>query len=53
MTLVNFYIEDNVKVNTDSFYSVENIAELERRVANIKNSISTLKEHELIDVDDE
>lgn len=53
MKQVNFNIDDGVKVNADPFYSVENIAELERRVANVKNGISTLKKHELIGVDDE
>ena len=34
----------------DSFYSRENIAELEKRVADIRSGKSTLKEHELIEV---
>lgn len=41
------------EINADPFYSAENIAELERRVANIKSGKSTLKEHELIEVEDE
>lgn len=41
------------EINADPFYSAENIAELERRVANVKSGISTLKEHELIEVEDE
>lgn len=41
------------EVNADPFYSPENIAELERRVESIKNGTSTLKEHELIEVDDD
>lgn len=40
------------EVNADPFYSPENIAELERRAESIKNGTSTLKEHELIEVDD-
>jgi DNA-damage-inducible protein J len=41
------------EVVADPFYSAENIAELERRIASIKDGTSTLKEHELIEVDDE
>jgi len=41
------------EINADPFYSAENIAELERRVANLQNGSSVLKEHELIEVDDE
>lgn len=41
------------EVNADPFYSPENIAELERRAESIKNGSSTLKEHELIEVDDD
>ena len=41
------------EINADPFYSAENIAELERRVANLRNGSSVLKEHELIEVDDE
>lgn len=40
------------EVNADPFYSPENIAGLERRAESIKNGTSTLKEHELIEVDD-
>ena len=36
----------------DPFYSQENMEELIRRVNNVRNGISTLKEHELIEVDD-
>ena len=39
------------EINADPFYSVENIEELERRVASIKSRINTLKEHNLIEVD--
>jgi DNA-damage-inducible protein J len=41
------------EINADPFYSQENIAELERRVANINAGISKFTEHELIEVDDE
>lgn len=41
------------EINADPFYSPENIAELERRIASIENGTSMLKEHELIEVDDE
>ena len=40
------------EISADSFYSAENITELERRVQSIKNGAATLKEHELIEVDD-
>ncbi len=40
------------EVNADPFYSAENIAELERRIASVENGTSTLKEHDLIEVDD-
>ena len=40
------------EINADPFYSATNIAELERRVASVKNGTSTLKEHDLIEVDD-
>lgn len=40
------------EINADSFYSAENIAELERRVISLENGTSTLKEHNLIEVDD-
>jgi DNA-damage-inducible protein J len=39
------------ELSADPFYSRENIAELERRVADIRSGKSTLKEHELIEVD--
>lgn len=39
------------EVSVDPFYSRENIAELERRVADIRSGKSTLKEHELIEVE--
>ena len=40
------------EINADPFYSAENMAELERRISSVKNGTSTLKEHELIEVDD-
>lgn len=39
------------EVSADPFYSEENIAELEKRVADIRSGKSVLKEHELIEVD--
>lgn len=41
------------EINADPFYSAGNIAELERRIESIKNGTTTLKEHELIEVEDE
>ena len=38
------------ELNADPFYSAENIAELERRIAAAENGISTLKEHDLLEV---
>jgi DNA-damage-inducible protein J len=38
------------ELSADPFYSQENIDELERRVANVRAGKSTLKEHELIEV---
>lgn len=38
-------------VETDPFYSKENISELERRVKKLKSGKTKLKEHELIEVD--
>ena len=35
----------------DPFYSKENMMELERRVEELRSGKSTLKEHELIEVD--
>ena len=39
------------EVSADPFYSEENINELKRRIANLEAGVSTLKEHELIEVD--
>lgn len=41
------------ELSADPFYSKTNIDELERRVSNLRTGKSTLKEHELIEVDDE
>lgn len=41
------------EINADPFYSADNIAELERRAANLRNDNSVLKEHDLLGVDDE
>ena len=41
------------EINADPFYSEENIALLERRAADIRNGTSTLKEHDLIEDDDQ
>lgn len=40
------------EITADPFYSASNIAELERRIQSIEDGSSTLKEHELIEVDD-
>lgn len=40
------------EINADPFYSAENIAELERRVAGVKNGTDTLKEHDPIEAED-
>lgn len=39
------------ELSADPFYNKENIAELERRVADVRSGKSTLKEHELIEVE--
>ena len=38
------------EINVDPFYNPENIAEIEKRITNVKNGIETLKEHELIEI---
>lgn len=57
-TAINIFLKTVVRENripfelsADPFYSRENTKELERRVANIRSGKSTLKEHELIEVD--
>lgn len=39
------------ELTADPFYSRENMAELERRIADVKSGKSTLKEHDLIEAD--
>ena len=57
-TAINIFLKTVVRENripfelsADPFYNKENITELERRVADIRSGKSTLKEHELIDVE--
>ena len=57
-TAINIFLKAVVRENriqfelsADPFYSRENIAELERRVADIRSGKSILKEHELLEVD--
>ena len=40
------------EITADPFYSVGNMAELERRVQSINDGTAVLKEHKLIEVDD-
>lgn len=40
------------EITAETFYSAENIAELERRISDIENGTSVLKEHDLIEVDE-
>ena len=58
-TAINIFLKTVVRENripfelsADPFYSRENIVALERRVADIRSGKSTLKEHELIEVDE-
>ncbi|MDO4289506.1 MAG: type II toxin-antitoxin system RelB/DinJ family antitoxin [Eubacterium sp.] len=39
------------EITGDPFYSEENIAVLEKRIADLESGKSTLKEHELIEVE--
>lgn len=39
------------EITADPFYSQENLAEIQRRIDDVKSGKSTLKEHELIEVD--
>ena len=41
------------EITADPFYSSENMTELERRIHSVRTGQSLLKEHELIEVDDE
>jgi DNA-damage-inducible protein J len=55
-TAINIFLKTVVRerripfeLSADPFYSRENIAELERRVADLNSGKSTLKEHDLIE----
>jgi DNA-damage-inducible protein J len=55
---INIFLKTVVRENripfelsADPFYNKENIAELERRIANLNSGKSTLKEHDLIEID--
>ncbi len=57
-TAINIFLKAVVRENripfelsADPFHSKSNIDELERRVAAVRSGESTLKEHELIEVD--
>ena len=57
-TAINIFLKTIVRENripfelaADPFYSKANIAELERRISDVKEGKSVLKEHELIGVD--
>lgn len=57
-TAINIFLKTVVRENripfelsADPFYSRENIAELEKRISDIRSGKSTLKEHELIEVE--
>lgn len=57
-TAINIFLKAVIRENripfelsADPFYSKTNMAELERRVADVRSGKSTLKEHELIEVE--
>ncbi len=57
-TAINIFLKAVVRENkipfelsADPFYSKENMDELERRVSAVRSGNSTLKEHDLIEVD--
>ena len=57
-TAINIFLKKVARENripfelsADPFYSRENMAELERRINSVCSGESTLKEHELIEVD--
>ena len=57
-TAINIFLKKVARENRipfelsiDPFYSRENMAELERRINSVRSRESTLKEHELIEVD--
>lgn len=58
-TAINVFLKTVIRENripfelaADPFYSKENMAELERRVEDLRSGKSTLKEHKLIKVDE-
>ena len=58
-TAINIFLKTVARENripfelsADPFYSRENISELNRRVTKVKTEKDTLKEHELIEVDE-
>ncbi len=40
------------EITADPFYSAGNIAEIERRIQDVNNGSTVLKEHKLIEVED-
>ena len=57
-TAINIFLKKVARENripfelsADPFYSRENMAELDRRINSVRSGESTLKEHELIEVD--
>lgn len=57
-TAINIFLKTVVRENripfelsADPFYSKENVEVLEKRIASVRSGESTLKEHELIEVD--
>lgn len=57
-TAINIFLRTVVRENkipfelsADPFYSKDNIADLEKRVADIKSGKKELKEHDIIEVD--
>lgn len=57
-TAINIFLKAVIRENripfelsADPFYSKTNMAEIERRVADVRSGKSTLKEHELIEVE--
>ena len=52
ISMTKFIVDCVEREITDPFYSAENMAELERRIETVRSGKSTLKEHELIEVDE-
>ena len=57
-TAINFFLRAVVRENripfelsADPFYSRENMEELEKRIDSVRTGKSTLKEHEMIEVE--